>query len=122
MAFHVPEEYRIREGEMASVASFGNNGAFRLKLSGGDGRWAVAIASDGMSWEHVSVTIGSKQFSQGLPTWAEMCEVKSLFWDREDCVVQLHPPASLYVNQHPGCLHLWRPIGREIPLPPKECV
>jgi len=35
-----------------------------------------------------------------------------------DCVVQYHPPRSEYVNNHPFCLHLWRPAGLDLPLPP----
>jgi len=26
------------------------------------------------------------------------------------------------VNIHPYCLHLWRPVGQDIPLPPVEFV
>ena len=47
-----------------------------------------------------------------------MCFVKTVFWDREDCVVQFHPPESEYVNDHPFCLHLWRPVGVVIARPP----
>jgi hypothetical protein len=48
-----------------------------------------------------------------------MCFIKDTFWDGEDCVMQLHPPRSEYVNNHPYCLHLWRPTdGRVIPQPP----
>lgn len=35
---------------------------------------------------------------------------------------QLHPAKSEYVNIHPYCLHLWRPLEREIPMPPVEFV
>jgi len=51
------------------------------------------------------------------PTWEEMCLVKDLFWDDTDCVIQYHPSRSDYVNNHPYCLHLWRPIGIELPRP-----
>lgn len=46
-----------------------------------------------------------------------MCFVKDLFWDGEDAVMQLHPPKSNYVNNHPHCLHLWRPTQAVIPMP-----
>ena len=112
MSFHVPEYARLREGRMGSDSSYGNNGAFTLRL-GGRARLYI-IASDGLGWEHVSVSVdGEKR----CPTWEELCEVKALFWGAEDCVVQYHPPASQYVNRHPYTLHLWRPIGQEIPLP-----
>lgn len=64
-------------------------------------------------WDHVSVTK-----NVGMPTWEEMCFLKNLFWDEEDCVVQYHPPKSDYVNVAKGCLHLWRFIGGETPRPP----
>ncbi len=86
------------------------------------------IASPGMEdipWEHVSVRAVKqfgKQFKSFTPTWDEMCFVKSLFWDDEDCVVQFHPPKSEYVNIHPNVLHLYRPVEDEIPMPPRVTV
>lgn len=53
------------------------------------------------------------------PTWAEMCEIKHMFFEDEEVVVQYHPPKSEYVNNHPYCLHLWRPTSQEMPRPPK---
>ena len=47
-----------------------------------------------------------------------MCFVKDLFWEPEETVVQLHPPASRYVNNAPYCLHLWRNSREEMKLPP----
>jgi hypothetical protein len=64
-------------------------------------------------WEHVSVSLPDR-----CPTWEEMARVKALFWEAADCVVQFHPPESEYVNHHPFCLHLWRPIGEQIKTPP----
>lgn len=63
-------------------------------------------------WEHVSVSTPGRP-----PNWREMCFVKDLFWDAEDAAMQLHPPKSNYVNNHPHCLHLWRPTQAEIPMP-----
>lgn len=65
-------------------------------------------------WEHVSVSVKDRR----CPIWEEMCFVKKLFWEDEEEVMQLHPKASEYVNHHPYCLHLWRPIGSVIPTPP----
>ncbi|KVH51268.1 hypothetical protein WJ39_08580 [Burkholderia diffusa] len=31
--------------------------------------------------------------------------------------MQLHPPHTVYVNNHETCLHLWRPHADTIPLP-----
>jgi hypothetical protein len=109
MAFHVPEENRITAGKIKSRREDGNNGAFLIHLNR---KSAFVIASDGLGWEHVSVS-----FPDRMPTWKDMCEVKAIFWDKEDCVVQFHPPNSKYVDIHPFCLHLWRPVNGGIPTP-----
>ena len=53
-----------------------------------------------------------------------MCRVKELFWSDTDAVVQYHPPADVYVNTHPFCLHLWRPSDpdNQLPVPDPELV
>jgi len=71
----------------------------------------------GNRWEHVSVSLENR-----CPNWPEMCFVKSLFWDDEDTVMQLHPPKSRWINNHQFCLHLWRSLDQEIPLPPDIAV
>ena len=65
-------------------------------------------------WEHVSVSTVDR-----TPTWEEMAMVKDLFWAEDECVVQFHPPRSVYVNKHPYCLHLWRNVNQEYALPPR---
>lgn len=117
--FQVPEKYRIKTGPQASDRSFGNNGAFWIQLS--KYFHALAIASDGAGWEHVSVSIRTESGTR-MPTWTEMCYIKNLFWSDEDTVVQYHPPKSDYVNMHPHVLHIWRPVGIEIPRPPSILV
>ena len=74
----------------------------------------VIIASWGGGWEHVSASLRKR-----CPSWEEMCMIKDIFWDDEECVVQYHPPKSKYVNCHPHCLHLWKKIGTEFETPPK---
>ena len=110
MSFHVPNKYRIKEGAAGSDDSIGNAGAFLVPLK--HGQQVYVIASDCMGWEHVSVSRRDR-----CPTWDEMCQIKDLFWGAEDCVVQYHPPRSEYVNIHPNCLHLWRKIGYDFPMP-----
>lgn len=66
---------------------------------------------------HVSVSLPRR-----CPTWDEMCLIKDIFWDEEECVVQFHPPRSQYVDTHPYCLHLWKKIGETYETPPKEFV
>ncbi len=115
--FQVPEGLRLVKGPFATSKQDGNNGAFRVLLK--KDVIAFAIASDGEEWEHVSVTIPGVP---RCPTWEEMCLVKALFWSELDCVMQLHPPETSYVNNHAYCLHLWRPINVDIPIPPSIMV
>lgn len=106
--------YRVRTGQLRSTDDCGGTGCFvvpgphhrTLRIVSSDG-------TDGSNWEHVSASC-----PKGTPSWAEMTFVKRLFWEDEECVMQLHPPQSQYVNMHPYVLHLWRPLQAEIPQPP----
>jgi hypothetical protein len=113
--FNVPNDQRVREGFLGSNDSIGNNGAFIFNL--GVSKLFRVVASDGEGWEHVSVSYPNR-----CPTWNEMCMIKDIFWDEDDCVIQYHPPKEDYIDNHKFCLHLWRPIGVEIPRPPKIMV
>ena len=115
MSFHVPNKFRVLTGRMGSDASIGNCGAFVLKVA--HSQRLNAVASDEFGWEHVSVSREDR-----APTWGEMCQVKELFWDDEDVVIQFHPAKSQYVNNHPNCLHLWRPTEAAIQTPPSLLV
>ena len=121
MSFHVPNKYRVTAGRLASDPSFGNNGAFELKLNTPGRPRLFAIASDGAGWEHVSVSPGSAQ-RKCCPTWDEMCAIKDMFFGEDERVMQFHPPKSEYINNYPYCLHLWKPVDTEIPHPPMICV
>jgi hypothetical protein len=116
--YKVPHRFRVQDRSLGfhqDAENCPDFGAFLLPPKIGNRR-IFAIASNGEGWEHVSVSIrqGNKC---PTPTWEEMTYVKSVFWDDEDCVIEYHPPKSEYVNQF-NCLHLWRPIGVEIPRPP----
>jgi len=132
MSFHVPNQYRVKDDPvLGSDDSYGNNGYFRLRSSVTDYRLDV-IASDGEGWEHVSVVAHLKGSERGnrlgkkitrTPFWNEMCQVKDIFWDAEDTVVQYHPSYKDYINLHPHVLHLWRPTNPTLmPLPPSWMV
>jgi hypothetical protein len=54
-------------------------------------------------WLHVSVSHRGGR----LPTWGEMCEIKTLFCGADSTAYQIHPPASKHVSIHDKCLHLW---------------
>lgn len=86
-----------------------------------------AMVADGEAtdWEHVSISVAylaGNTWTPRTPKWEEMCWVKSLFWNPDECVIQYHPPEKDYVNTHNHCLHLWRPVHGEIPMPPKIMV
>jgi hypothetical protein len=72
------------------------------------------IASNGMDWDHVSVST-----SRRCPTWIEMEWVRDKFFQPWATVVQYSVPRIQHVNVHPYCLHLWRPHRfPNLPLPP----
>lgn len=74
---------------------------------------AVVVWSNGGGWDHVSVSWPNR-----CPSWEEMCRVKDIFFLPEETCIEYHPAASEYVNQHPYCLHIWKPQNEVIPKPP----
>lgn len=113
MTFRCPETFRVQfSGHPVGDETCGT---FVIPLR--HGQRLYVIASNGMGWEHVSVSRRDR-----CPTWEEMCAVKAAFWSPDDCVVQYHPPESDYVNNHSYCLHLWRPTDAVIPRPPSIMV
>lgn len=79
------------------------------------------VFSTGFGWEHLSISHRNK-----TPDWDTMCQVKDMFWREDEACMQLHPKKEDYINNHPYCLHIWKPIkeelGVEIPLPPSILV
>lgn len=119
---HKPSIHQYRDISERVIEMFGGPGnhecgVFNLPLTSNPAWTLKAIASVGRGWEHVSCS-----YPDRCPTWPEMCVVKDLFWGPEDCVMQLHVPIVDYVSHHPYTLHLWKPIGVEIPRPPYELV
>ncbi len=91
-------------------------GAFKVK-SCTDGGELRIIASNGMGWDHVSVSRANR-----CPNWPEMEQVKRLFFRDHETAMQLHVPVSDHISVHHYCLHMWRPHEGEIPLPPSVMV
>lgn len=112
------EQYRVFHPELGAGEPGKNYGYFekgplRIVSSGSCGE-----PSEGPEgWEHVSVSCAGR-----CPTWQEMKFVKELFWRDDETVIQFHPRKESYINRAEFCLHLWRKIGYEFPLPPTECV
>ncbi len=71
------------------------------------------VFSWGCGFEHLSVSTPIK-----TPTWEQMCKMKDIFWREDEVCMQLHPKKEEYVNNMPYCLHIWKPIEKEIPTPP----
>ena len=81
--------------------------------------WASVIWSYDGGWEHVSIAPVNRR---RVPTWEEMCRLKEAFWNDDECVIQYHPKKSENVSFLDNCLHLWRPIEKELPEPPSWMV
>lgn len=116
------EACRVRNGPSASHPSWGAYGQFLIHGPCGERLCIVASGADANDkvsegWEHVSISTQRRP-----PNWREMCFVKDLFWEPEECVIQFHPPQSEYVNNHPFCLHLWMPTKHQLPMPPSILV
>jgi hypothetical protein len=101
-----PKKYCISGGSEND-----DGGAFKVPYKNHE---LFVIASHGGDWDHVSVSLSNR-----CPNWNEMCHIKDLFFDQEDCVIQYHPPRSNYININPYVLHLWRPHKESIPMPPE---
>lgn len=108
----VVEPTRLIPAMYTTSSEDGFNGMFRFVL---DGKLVRCIASDGMGWRHVSVSLEDEPSK--CPAWPLMCKVKDLFWNEDDAVIQFHPRKKDYVNFHKGCLHLWQPFDGTNALP-----
>jgi hypothetical protein len=118
LKFEKVEQYRVTHGKMKSNPG-DPFGLFFIPSPNGRILGVIASAAypETVNWDHVSVST-----KKHTPTWNEMCFIKNLFFDSEECVIQFHPPKSVYINDHSSCLHLWRPAEFTIPLPPLEAV
>lgn len=82
-------------------------------------KFGTVIWSNGGGWEHVSLCPYKHSHT---PTWDEMCDLKDMFFNDDEVVIQIHPKKSEYVNNVKNCLHLWRPINANIQTPPSIMV
>lgn len=109
---------------MRDLEEIKKNGYLKIKKEGQDGFGGTFydkktrcnlnfIMSWGAGFEHCSVSMPTR-----CPSWEQMCVMKELFWKDDEVCMELHPAKKDYVNNHPYCLHIWRPINQEIPLPP----
>lgn len=99
------------------IMGSGLNGMFIIPSPQQANRKLAVMSSDGMGWDHVSVSTNGR-----CPNWDEMNYIKDLFFKDDETVIQFHPKKSEYVNTCEYCLHLWRKQDGEHELPPKGLV
>lgn len=85
-------------------------GCFRIPK---DGAQLRVIVSAGGGWDHISVSLVDR-----CPTWEEMEHVRKQIALPHEVWIQFGLPARDHINCHPYCLHWWRPMHREVKLPP----
>jgi hypothetical protein len=112
------EAYRSEPGD--------RHGLFKLRCPTTN-RWLTVLVGSAEGWEEMSLPLPAWEHCSvsgqvRTPDWDEMCFVKKCFWDDDETVVQFHPAESDYINFHDHTLHMWRVIGVEFPVPPKQCV
>lgn len=117
-----PEQFRMWVFGMPETYAGDQFGCFLVPAHHACGRPLKVMVDNGSvsGWEHVSVSL--QGHPSKTPSWQEMSLVKDLFWEDHEAVLQFHPAKADYVNNHAGCLHLWRPVDGKFPMPPKTCV
>lgn len=111
------DKHRLTDDEMFASPAGVNYGAFFVECRGVQLTVFSSGTDEETGWEHVSV---STRFR--TPTWEEMCFIKDLFWRDDEVVLQFHPAKKDYVDNHPHCLHMWRPLRQTIEMPPVNTV
>jgi len=113
---------------MIDLSKLETNDKIRINEVGPDGgayelfypsthRVLRCIASFGLGWEHVSVSLPER-----CPRWDELEFAKRFFFLPHETAMQLHVPPKEHINTHPYTLHMWRPTEMFIPMPPKWMV
>lgn len=85
------------------------SGAFKVFVGGRSFQVIASVDNCGPNgvWEHVSA---SPRNQKRCPTWEEMVAIKDMFFLPEEEAIQFHPKHSEYMNMHPYCLHIWKPV------------
>lgn len=117
-------EYRAIDWEMRAVGAVGDarGGCFIIKYSKPHQPFETpstlrVMAASGGGWDHISVSLADR-----CPTWEEMEYVRKLFAKPNEVWLQFGVPSKDHINVHPHCLHWWRPLHREVRLPPTAMV
>jgi hypothetical protein len=109
-------QYRAIDWELRAVGAVGdaNGGCFLIERNGVELR---IMAASGGGWDHISVSTAER-----CPTWMEMEYVRKLFAKPNEVWLQFGVPSKDHINVHAHCLHWWRPLHREVRLPPSAMV
>lgn len=127
----VPEQYRITEAVAGRIQKMfpgqipekllanwitgeevGPRGFFILPNPRTMKGMYILIQADNLQgWEHISIAIPSEN---RWPTIEELNWIREFFWDTDERLVQFH--GKLKKNEF--CIHLWKPIDQELPVPP----
>lgn len=107
------DQYRILHPLYGNLGD-DKNGCFVIP---GIGSTLRVIASDGLGWDHLSVST-----TRRCPNWPEMKKIKELFFEDDEPAYQIFPAKKDYINCHPNCLHWWRPQNSKILIPGKELI
>ena len=102
----IEELRRNQKLKINYVLEEGNRYAGIVKLKGR--KFTCIWGYNDGNHEHVSVSSFNPKI---LPTWYQMCELKDIFFYRDEMAVQIHPKESDYVHGVGGLsnvLHLWR--------------
>lgn len=80
-------------------------GIWASEITIGTHKGSVVVGENEDGWEHVSF---SPNYSNYIPHWKDMCELKNMFWDKDEECIQFFPKEENYVNIKENCLHIWR--------------
>lgn len=107
-----PLEEILKNPRLRNV-DLGSDG-FRAEIHIGGWDGTIVFSYRG-GWEHCSISPYKKRIT---PDWDTMCQLKEIFWNDDEAVIQVHPAKSEYVNNVVNCLHLWRCYYKDMVLPP----
>lgn len=122
--FKFPENDRItRNHPLATRPNSGEDGMFifdgpcgaELVCLAASGKNWEANGLPGAAWEHVSVVC---RRANRPANQLEVQAVIDRFWTPEDMVMQFHWPLAEGQHLDPLVVHLWAPIGFDVPCPP----
>lgn len=73
---------------------------------------SACVEEDGRRWIHLSIASPDR-----LPSYEDLCWLKRTFLGEEGKAILVFAPASVHVNLHSKCLHLWSCMEETDPLP-----